>query len=160
MSEPSTGIQRSHLRAVTFSDALITLRSGGPLLRRIASLFASLAFVLALGTATAPAAMATPDGCGDLANGQLCVNKPSGASGTFEVSYYRHSGSGTVTVQMGIQFKIPDGTIHPTDWIAERTIKVGTYGRASRYYTTDPGWCVRGQMKSGNTTYGTEWLCY
>ncbi|MBD0707238.1 MULTISPECIES: hypothetical protein [unclassified Streptomyces] len=128
--------------------------------RRIISLVVSFIAILGIGVVAAPAALATPTGCGDLSNGQLCVNKPARASGDFETSYYRHSGEGSITVTLGAQFKNPDGTVHPTDWIASRTIKVGTVGSASRYYTTDSGWCVRGAMKSGNTTYITKWLCY
>ncbi|MFH8717636.1 hypothetical protein [Streptomyces zaomyceticus] len=120
----------------------------------------SFVAILGIGVVVAPSAMATPNGCGSLSNGQLCVDKPSGASGTFVVSYLRHSGEGTVTVSLGAQFKTPNGTVHPTDWIADRTIKTGTKGSASRYYTTDSGWCVRAAMKSGQATYISKWLCY
>ncbi|MEU4268506.1 hypothetical protein [Streptomyces sp. NPDC026092] len=87
------------------------------------------------------------------------MNKPAGVAGDFTVSYYKYRGSNT-TVTLGAQFKTPKGTVHPTDWIATKTAVTGKYASATRYYTTNPDWCVRGVMKSGETTYITKWLCY
>lgn len=127
--------------------------------RRITALIVSFIAILGIGVVAAPAAMATPSGCGDLSNGQLCLNTP-GPSGTYEVSYYRHAGTGSITVEMGVQHKTPNGTVHPVDWINTRTIAVGKYGTVYKYYTADRDWCARGAMKSGNTTYITKWVCW
>lgn len=131
-------------------------------MRKFLTLLISLAVAMGIGLIAAPAASATPKGCGDLTNGQLCVNKLSStAAGDFETLYWRHGGKGSIEVKLGVQFKNSSGKIYGIDWLATRTVKSGGLVKAKRYFTTDPGWCVRGTMVSGDSaTFITKWLCY
>jgi len=67
----------------------------------------TVTFVLFVASFTfAPQASAAPAHCGDLENGQLCINK---VDGKWETKYFRHSGSGKIHVTLGWQEKFSNG---------------------------------------------------
>ncbi|MFJ6706539.1 MULTISPECIES: hypothetical protein [unclassified Streptomyces] len=63
-------------------------------------------------------------------------------------------------MKLGVQFKNSDDHTYDPDWIATRTAVAGKYARATQYFTTNPGWCVRATMQSGGSTFISKWLCY
>ncbi|MFD7665148.1 hypothetical protein [Streptomyces sp. NPDC059788] len=130
-------------------------------MRKKTILLATAAFA-ASSLITAPAASATPRGCGDMANGQLCVNQPPGNhyGGYYTTEYVKHHGK-PVKVKLGYRAKSASGQDHGIVWDSKwLTAKDGKVVQKKRYLTMDRGWCIRGYMKSGGKTYETKYLCW
>lgn len=109
----------------------------------------------------------TPDGCGDLTGGRLCVEGPVGGKGTFTTRYVRHdtgtgtgTGTGTApTLQLGYQRKDARITAFPGWFGTLRTEDASTASAATGTLDTAPGECVRGLLRADDRDYVTEWLC-
>ncbi|MGI5261471.1 hypothetical protein [Streptomyces angustmyceticus] len=110
----------------------------------------------------APAASATPTGCGDLSNGQLCIKGGKlgkGGKYKFTVSYWR-GGSGArgeITVKLGTQRKNDDITAWPL-WFGSKKTRNG-YAALSKTHELDSDNCIRGVMDYKGKTYVTKWRC-
>lgn len=99
----------------------------------------------------------TPDGCGDLTGGRLCVEGPVGAKGTFTTRYVRHDTAAPSAVQLGYQRKDARITAFPGWFDTLRTKEGSTAGAGT--LDTAPGECVRGLIHHNGRDYITEWLC-
>lgn len=99
----------------------------------------------------------TPDGCGDLTGGRLCVEGPVGSRGTFTTRYVRHDTGGPPDVRLGYQRKDARITAFPSWFTTLRT--KGNSTTATGPLDTAPGECVRGLLHHGGREYVTEWLC-
>ncbi|MFD3921278.1 hypothetical protein [Streptomyces sp. NPDC058595] len=103
----------------------------------------------------------TPDGCGDLSGGRLCVEGPVGGEGEFTTRYVRH-GTGAdnghaPTVRLGYQRKDARITAFP-GWFGTLRTKDGSAALTGTL-DTQPGECVRGLLHHDGREYVTEWLC-
>lgn len=116
----------------------------------------TLGAVLAL----APAGV-TPDGCGDLTGGRLCVEGPVGGEGAFTTRYVRHGADGEKgpgpAVQLGYQRKDARITAFP-GWFGTLRTKDGS-AELTGTLDTAPGECVRGLLHHDGRDHVTEWLC-
>ena len=101
----------------------------------------------------------TPDGCGDLSGGRLCVEGPVGGRGTFTTRYVRHehAAGGPSSVRLGYQRKDARITAFPGWFATLRTKDSSLTGTGT--LDTAPGECVRGLLWHDNRDYVTEWLC-
>lgn len=120
---------------------------------------AVLSAVLAASVVVAPTASATPDGCGELSNGNLCLTKYTvGKTGSFNftVQYVRHTG-GEITVKLGTQRKNDQITALPL-WFGDKKTRNGV-AELSKKHPIDKGDCVRAVMDYKNTTYVGKWRC-
>jgi hypothetical protein len=124
------------------------------------SAFMALIAIVIGGVAMAPAASAaTPNGCGQLTNGQLCISGPTPNNGTYKASYMRTGGSGEITVRLGIEIKIErTGKIAQTSWIGYKKTQNG-YAALERYTYLDDEGCIRAIMEHGGTKYISRWRC-
>lgn len=115
------------------------------------------AAVLTLGAllVLAPVGM-TPEGCGDLTDGRLCVEGPVGGEGVFTTRYVRHTGP-PATVRLGYQRKDARITAFP-GWFGTLRTKEGAT-TATGTLDTARGECVRGLLHHEGRDYVTEWLC-
>ncbi|MFD3582793.1 hypothetical protein [Streptomyces sp. NPDC058683] len=112
-------------------------------------LFASLAF--------APQASATPDGCGDLDNGQLCIRK---VDGKWVTSYFRHSGDGSIKVRLGWQEKFSNGYVDSAQYDSPLlSVAAGKDVKYGRKPVKQSDSCIRGNMKHNSDEYVTKWVC-
>ncbi|OKH98924.1 hypothetical protein A6A06_25290 [Streptomyces sp. CB02923] len=130
-------------------------------MRKKIILLATAAFA-ASSLITAPAASATPRGCGDMANGQLCIKQPAGNhyGGYYTTDYFKHSGK-AAKVKLGYRARTPNGKDNGIVWDSKwLNVKAGKPVQKKRYLTMDRGWCIRGYMKSGGKTYQTKYLCW
>ncbi|WP_330174054.1 hypothetical protein OG875_11025 [Streptomyces sp. NBC_01498] len=122
----------------------------------VRQLRAPAALTLGAGLLLAPSGV-TPEGCGDLTGGRLCVEGPVGGTGTFTTRYIRHGAGPETALRLGYQradaritaFPGWFGTLRTEDAPAALT---GTLDTA-------PGECVRGLLGQGDREYVTEWLC-
>ncbi|WP_405613440.1 hypothetical protein OG292_13945 [Streptomyces sp. NBC_01511] len=104
----------------------------------------------------------TPEGCGDLTGGRLCVEGgPVGGEGTFTTRYVRHGAGGddtaAATFQLGYQRKDPRITAFP-GWFGTLRTKDGVT-TATGTLDTARGECVRGVLRHDGREYVTKWLC-
>ncbi|MFF3367077.1 hypothetical protein [Streptomyces misionensis] len=129
--------------------------------KRYAGIAASLISVLGVTVIAAPAASATPSGCGDLENGQLCITGGKvGVHGTFTWTVgYSRSKSGQITVTLGDQRKNSKITALPTYYGSVKTNKTANYAQLSNKHGIDAGDCIRGIMEYKGKTYVTKWRC-
>lgn len=133
---------------------------GSPGRGRILRVLAGTLLTAASALAPAPATHSTPDGCGDLSNGRLCIAAPTGGHGV-TVSYVRHR-AGDVAVQLGYQRKDARITALP-GWFGDGRTRAG---RATVRATLDtaPGECIRAVMLYRTPAqtpqqYVTKWRC-
>lgn len=122
---------------------------------------ASLIATLGVTVIAAPAASATPSGCGELDNGQLCITGGKvGVNGTYTwtVSYSR-SKAGQITVTLGDQRKNSKITALPTYYGTATTNKTANYATLSNKHGINAEDCIRGIMEYKGTTYVTKWRC-
>lgn len=106
----------------------------------------------------------TPEGCGDLTGGRLCVEGPVGGAGAFTTRYVPH-GTGSaaepedpaLAVQLGYQRKDARITAFP-GWFGTLVTEGGSAALTGTLDTAR-GECVRGLMHHGGRDYVTEWLC-
>jgi hypothetical protein len=117
-----------------------------------AILFASVAF--------APQASATPNGCGDTDNGQLCIRK---VDGKWVTSYWRHGAGGadgSITVRLGWQEKFSNGYVDSAQFDSPKlTVEAGKTIKYGRNPVKQNDSCIRGTMKHSSDTYVTKWVC-
>ncbi|MEV0774677.1 hypothetical protein ACIBLA_00930 [Streptomyces sp. NPDC050433] len=101
----------------------------------------------------------TPEGCGDLTGGRLCVEGPVGGRGTFTTRYVRHDTAGgpAPALQLGYQRKDARITAFP-GWFGVLRTEDGSAALSGRLNTA-PGECVRGLLHHNGRDYVTEWLC-
>ncbi|WP_435642297.1 hypothetical protein ACR9VJ_00720 [Streptomyces sp. H49] len=94
-------------------------------IKRSAGIAASLISVQGATVIAAPAASATPAGCGELDNGQLCIpGGKVGVNGTFTWTVgYSRSKSGQITVTLGDQRKNSKITALPNYYGSAKTNK-------------------------------------
>ncbi|MFJ9160300.1 hypothetical protein ACIRPS_26250 [Streptomyces griseoviridis] len=127
-------------------------------MKRCSSVFGVLLALLVAGLVVAPPAGATPQGCGDLSNGQLCITGPVPTPGTYTVSYWRHI-SAEITVRLGHQIKIErTGRIAQTTWLGKKKTQNGS-AKLSRFVDLDGEGCIRGIMSHGGETFVSKWRC-
>ncbi|MFD9865759.1 hypothetical protein ACFXI8_20365 [Streptomyces niveus] len=104
---------------------------------------------------------ATPDGCGDLSGGRLCVEGPVGGEGAFTTRYLRHGADGGEgpgpEVRLGYQRKDARITAFP-GWFGTLRTEDGSAALTGTLDTA-PGECVRGLLHHDGRDYVTEWLC-
>ncbi|MEV7680853.1 hypothetical protein AB0O64_20245 [Streptomyces sp. NPDC088341] len=99
----------------------------------------------------------TPEGCGDLSNGRLCVEGPIGGTGRFTTWYVQHADRPGTAVRLGYQRK-DDRIVAFPGWFGTRRTQGGR-AELSGTLRTAPGECVRGLLEHGGRTYVTEWRC-
>ncbi|WP_440556049.1 hypothetical protein ACSP97_00630 [Streptomyces sp. SCPE 10] len=94
-------------------------------IKRSAGIAASLISVLGATVIAVPAASATPAGCGELDNGQLCIpGGKVGVNGTFTWTVgYSRSKSGQITVTLGDRRKNSKITALPNYYGSAKTNK-------------------------------------
>ncbi|GHH57675.1 hypothetical protein GCM10018773_65320 [Streptomyces candidus] len=117
---------------------------------------------MGIGLVAAPAASATTAGCGELTNGLLCLDKLTPReSGDYRVQYDRYSGSGALSVKMGIQHKSEGYNPKAFTWLGTDTVSAGgSVWSDKRYYTITDGDCLRGGMVAGGKSFVTKWRCF
>ncbi|MFD3843749.1 hypothetical protein ACFWWC_47340 [Streptomyces sp. NPDC058642] len=129
------------------------------MMRRSLGTAAALSAIMATCVIAAPAASATPDGCGDLTNGQLCLKDHTvGKTGSFKfrVSYDRHV-SGEITVKLGTQRKNDQITAGAL-WFGNKKTTNG-YAELSKTHPIDRGDCIRAVMEYQGSTFVGKWRC-
>ncbi|AXG79788.1 hypothetical protein [Streptomyces paludis] len=100
----------------------------------------------------------TPEGCGELSGGRLCVEGPIGGAGTFTTRYDQHPGRPEIAVRLGYQRKDARITAFP-GWFGTRTTRQG-HAELTGTLDTEPGECVRGVMEDERERlYVTGWRC-
>lgn len=130
-------------------------------MKRSFGIATSFAAVIATSVIFAPAASATPSGCGDLANGQLCISGGTvGKAGTytFTVGYARNK-SGVINVRLGDQRKNDQITAAENWYGYDKTDNPGVYAERSQKHDLNSDDCIRGIMEYGGSTYITKWRC-
>ncbi|WP_432096015.1 hypothetical protein [Streptomyces sp. bgisy100] len=128
-------------------------------IRRSLGISVTVAALLGTTLATAPPASATPAGCGDLSNGQLCVRGRTGTSGNFRFStlYWRSGARGEITVKLGSQRKTDRIIAFPL-WFGSKKTRNG-YAKLSKRHHISRHECVRGVMEYKRDIYFTKWRC-
>ncbi|MGW2414146.1 hypothetical protein ACWCV5_18495 [Streptomyces tubercidicus] len=127
--------------------------------RRVTVAVAALCLVAGT-AAAAPPAPPEPTGCGDLVRGQLCLQGPVGADGTYTASYRRNEaadGLDEIIVRLGYQRKNDRITAFP-GWFGTRRTQGGAVGLSGRVEMLADE-CIRGVMERGETLYVTKWSC-
>ncbi|MFD3486772.1 hypothetical protein [Streptomyces sp. NPDC058665] len=103
----------------------------------------------------------TPEGCGDLTGGRLCVEGPVGGKGAFTTRYVRHTNATkpapTLRLRLGYQRRNARITAFP-GWFGTLRTEDGS-AALSGTLDTAPGECVRGLLHHNGRDYVTEWLC-
>ncbi|MFF4954370.1 hypothetical protein ACWC2K_12000 [Streptomyces chattanoogensis] len=107
----------------------------------------------------APRAPAAPTGCGDLANGRLCLHGPVGAAGRYTTTYRRREAgpAALFSVRLGYQRKNARITAFP-GWFGTRRLRYGSVSLGSRVDML-PDECIRGVMERDRTVFVTKWSC-
>ncbi|MFI9050045.1 hypothetical protein [Streptomyces sp. NPDC053427] len=115
--------------------------------------------LVAASAAAAPPAPAAPTGCGDLANGRLCLHGPVGATGRYTTAYRRQAPAPTsdFSVRLGYQRKNARITAFP-GWFGSRRLRHGSAALGSRVEML-AGECIRGVMEHAGTVFVTKWSC-
>ncbi|MFF5716232.1 hypothetical protein [Streptomyces buecherae] len=119
----------------------------------------ALAAILGSTVTFAPAASATPAGCGDLSKGSLCIKGGKvGKTGsyTWRVRYVRHQG-GEIKVKLGSQRKNSDITAWEL-WFGTKKTKNGV-AELRRKHEINKDECIRGVMEYKSKVYVTKWRC-
>ncbi|MEU9208434.1 hypothetical protein AB0D27_10895 [Streptomyces sp. NPDC048415] len=122
---------------------------------------ASLVSILGTSVILAPSASATPAGCGELSNGNLCISGGKlgkSATYTWTVGYSRNT-SGQIIVTLGDQRKNDQITALPNYYGSKKTSSVSNYAELSQKHSIDAGDCIRGVMEYKGTMYVTKWRC-
>lgn len=103
----------------------------------------------------------TPEGCGDLTGGRLCVEGPVGGEGAFTTRYVRqgtgHLEDPALAVRLGYQRKDARITAFP-GWFGTLRTEDGSAALTGTLDTAR-GECVRGLLHHDGRDYVTEWLC-
>ncbi|ARF55615.1 hypothetical protein [Streptomyces gilvosporeus] len=120
--------------------------------------------LVAATAAAAPPAPDTPTGCGDLANGRLCLRGPVGATGRYTTAYRRQgpgpgpaATSSDTSVRLGYQRKNTRITAFP-GWFGTRRLRQGAAALGGRVEML-PDECIRGVMEHDGTVFVTKWSC-
>ncbi|MEU9113136.1 hypothetical protein AB0D04_15470 [Streptomyces sp. NPDC048483] len=115
--------------------------------------------LVAASAAAAPPAPAAPTGCGDLANGRLCLHGPVGATGRYTTSYRRNEAgpAADFSVRLGYQRKNTRITAFP-GWFGARRLRHGSAALAGRVEML-PDECIRGVLEHIETVFVTKWSC-
>ncbi|MFT2015635.1 hypothetical protein ACMA1D_07255 [Streptomyces sp. 796.1] len=127
--------------------------------RRSLGTAVALSGILGSTLVLAPAASATPAGCGDLSKGSLCVKGGKiGSTGTYtwRVRYVRHQGN-EITVRLGSQRKDSRITAWPL-WFGSKKTRHGV-AELRRRHEINRDECIRGVMEYRKNTYYTKWRC-
>ncbi|MER5888695.1 hypothetical protein ABT160_33125 [Streptomyces sp. NPDC001941] len=125
-------------------------------MRRTAAVLALLAALLV----AAPPAGATPRGCGDTSNGQLCVDGPFPVAGLYCASYWRTRTAGEIRPRLGYQLGLKNSdSVDVRRWWGSKATRNGYVRLCGHVAGKSVETCIRSVMSYKGAIYASKWRC-